>query len=122
MDHIFPANDTMENGFNAVADAILSLNVAPAPYPEWDAAKREFTVKSILRWLSSESDGIWYYGGKKTDTYEVRVFGFLWNGSYAGLGRASLGNGPGGSWWNNASRVSPNGRNRVNADVPPQAA
>lgn len=71
MDHIFPANDTMEDGFNAVADAILSLNVAPAPYPEWDAAKREFTVKSILRWLSSESDGKIYAVDQKLDAVQA---------------------------------------------------
>ena len=67
-------------------------------------------------------DGIWYYGGKKTDTYEVLVFGNLWDGSGAGLRRADLSLWPGWAWWSFASRVSPNGRNRVNADVPPQAA
>ena len=67
-------------------------------------------------------DGIWYYGGKKTDTYEVLVFGNLWYGFVAGLRRAYLNVWPGWSWWGVASRVSPNGRNRVNADVPPLAA
>lgn len=67
-------------------------------------------------------DGVWYSSKSATGTRQVLVFGALVNGAFAGLRRAALNNGPGGAWWDLASRVSIDGPNGVNPAELPQAA
>ena len=67
-------------------------------------------------------DGVWYARTGVTGAREFLAFGYLWNGSYAGLRCAALSIGPDGTWWSYGSRLSCDGRNGVNADEPPKAA
>ena len=67
-------------------------------------------------------DGVWYARTGVTGTREFLAFGFLGNGSAAGLRCAYLLYGPARAGWAIGSRLSCDGRNGVNADEPPKAA